>query len=79
MVKKGVKYVTVSIPEAIASEIDGLIADLGYWPSRSAFVREACLEKIYRERQRLRQLREATGHQSIARNRSAPEGENGPK
>lgn len=41
-----VKYVTVSIPKAIADEVDYLIGELGYWPSRSSFVREACLEKI---------------------------------
>ena len=54
-----VKYVTVSIPVAIAGDIDELIKALGYWPSRSAFVREACLEKIREERQRLRELRKA--------------------
>ena len=43
------KYVTVSIPRGIARDIDGLIKELGYWPSKSSFVREACLEKIIRE------------------------------
>ena len=51
-----VKYVTVSIPKAIADEIDVLIGELGYWPSRSSFVREACLEKIRNEVLRLREL-----------------------
>ena len=54
-------YVTVSIPVAIADDIDGLIGELGYWPSRGAFVREACIEKIRRERERLREIQEATG------------------
>ncbi|MEM2150703.1 MAG: ribbon-helix-helix protein, CopG family [Candidatus Bathyarchaeia archaeon] len=36
----------------ILEEIDELIEELGYWPSRSAFVREACLEKIKREKGR---------------------------
>ncbi|MFB0543794.1 MAG: hypothetical protein ACETVR_03335 [Candidatus Bathyarchaeia archaeon] len=40
-------------------EIDLLIKELGFWPSRSAFVREACLEKIRRERQELKERREA--------------------
>ncbi|MEM2321491.1 MAG: hypothetical protein QXS79_06410 [Candidatus Bathyarchaeia archaeon] len=39
--------------------IDHLIKDLGYWPSRSAFVREACLEKIKREKERLKELKES--------------------
>jgi Arc/MetJ-type ribon-helix-helix transcriptional regulator len=50
------RYVTVSIPKAIAGKIDFLIDELGYWPSRSSFVREACLEKISVEERRLRGL-----------------------
>ena len=52
-----VRFSAVSIPEPILGEIDRLIEELGYWPSRSAFVREACLEKIERERRRLEELR----------------------
>ena len=52
-----VRFSAVSIPEPILEEIDRLIEELGYWPSRSAFVREACLEKIERERRRLEELR----------------------
>jgi Arc/MetJ-type ribon-helix-helix transcriptional regulator len=51
------KYVTVSLPVGIAHAVDSLIEELGYWPSRGAFVREACLEKIREERRRLRELR----------------------
>ena len=47
------RYVTVSIPDGIAQEIDKLIKELRYWPSKSAFVREACLEKIQKEKQKL--------------------------
>ena len=56
---KEVKYVTVSIPKAVADKIDLLIEEFGYWPSRSSFVREACLEKIRVEMLRLGELREA--------------------
>lgn len=54
------KYGGASIPMGILEEIDSLINELGYWPSRSAFVREACLEKIKRERETLRELRGET-------------------
>ena len=54
----GGKYVTVSIPRALAEKIDSLIGELGYWPSRGAFVREACLEKVRVEAMRIRELRE---------------------
>ena len=53
------KYSTVSIPRGIAEAIDELIEDLGYWPSRGAFVREATLEKVRDEQKRLLELRES--------------------
>ena len=53
------KYATVSIPRGIANAIDELVEELVYWPSRGAFVREACLEKIRDEQKRLLELRES--------------------
>ncbi|GAG26163.1 unnamed protein product [marine sediment metagenome] len=53
------KYATVSIPRGIADALDELIEELGYWPSRGAFVREACLEKIREEQKRLMELRKS--------------------
>ena len=47
-----VKYVTVSIPKAVADRIDYYVEIRGYWPSRSSFVREAVLEKFNRESER---------------------------
>lgn len=52
-----VTFSAVSIPLPVLEEIDGIIEDLGYWPSRSSFVREACLEKIQREIERMRTIR----------------------
>jgi len=60
MAKKS-KYRTVSLLNSIAEEIESLIEELGFWPSVSAFVREACLEKIREERRRLREHSEAPG------------------
>ena len=51
------KYATVSIPRGIAEAIDELIEELGFWPSRGAFVREATLEKVREEQGRLLELR----------------------
>ncbi len=51
------KYSTVSIPRGIAEAIDELIEELGYWPSRGAFVREASLEKVRDEQGRLLEMR----------------------
>jgi metal-responsive CopG/Arc/MetJ family transcriptional regulator len=54
------KYANISIPKSIANEIDELIEELGYWPSRGAFAREPCITKI-KEKRRLKRLREAKG------------------
>jgi Arc/MetJ-type ribon-helix-helix transcriptional regulator len=53
------KYATVSIPTRIAEDIDRLIEELGYWPSKGAFVREACTEKIWKERRKIQELRKS--------------------
>jgi Arc/MetJ-type ribon-helix-helix transcriptional regulator len=54
--KARVAFSTVSVPLPILEEIDSLIKELGYWPSRSSFVREACIEKIEREIERIKAL-----------------------
>ena len=41
---------TVSLPIKLIDKVDELIEDLGFWPSRSAFVREAVLEKLKKEK-----------------------------
>ena len=53
------KYATVSIPRGIADAVDELIEELGYWPSRGSFVREACLDKVREEQKRLLELRKS--------------------
>lgn len=45
------KFGSVSISIGILEEIDKLIEELRFWPSRSAFVREACIEKMRHERE----------------------------
>ena len=65
-----VKYVTVSIPKAVADNIDFLIGELGFWPSRSSFVREASLEKIRRELLRMSE----SGELNLVRNSSVARG-----
>jgi len=46
------KYVTISILKSIADQIDELIKKHGNWPSRGAFVREACITKIETEKKK---------------------------
>jgi len=56
MAKKS-KYTTISIPASISDEIAKLKEELGYWPSVSAFAREACIDKIREEKRRLREAK----------------------
>ena len=44
------EYRTVSIPRPLADDVAEFMEDVGYWPSLSSFVREACHEKLYAER-----------------------------
>jgi Arc/MetJ-type ribon-helix-helix transcriptional regulator len=55
--KQSRKFRSVSLPTGVLEAIDALIEELGYWPSRSSFVREACLEKMRREESRLKELK----------------------
>ena len=55
------KYTSVSFPTEVVEAVRKLIEELKYWPSASAFCREAVLEKIKQEKKVLRELREAEG------------------
>ena len=48
-------YTTVSLPKPLLKEINRLIKRIGFWPSTTAFVREACITKLHVElvRQRI--------------------------
>lgn len=48
------KYKTVSVPAPLAADVNEIMEEAGYWPSLSAFVREALLEKLTKERDRIR-------------------------
>jgi len=50
---KKIEYKTVSLPRRLADDIQEIMDEFGYWPSLGAFVREAALEKLRRERQSL--------------------------
>ena len=41
------EYTTVSFPKPLLVDISKIVKEIGYWPSTAAFVREACVEKLY--------------------------------
>jgi len=52
-------YSSISIPTRLLKEIEKLVMELGYWPTKTAFIREACLEKLERLRNELEARRRA--------------------
>jgi len=51
------KWTSVAFPRKIVEAIRELIEELKYWPSVSSFCREAVLEKIDKDRRKLKRLR----------------------
>ena len=39
-------FSSVSLPTPLVIQIEKVVKILGYWPTKTAFVREACLEKL---------------------------------
>lgn len=57
------KWTSVAFPREMVKVVRELIEELKYWPSSSAFCREAVLEKIRKEKKILEELREAKGEE----------------
>jgi endonuclease III len=36
----------------LVNEIEKVIKDIGFWPTKTTFIREACLEKLEKYRRR---------------------------
>ena len=51
------KWTSVAFPSEIIEDIRALIKEMKYWPSVSSFCREAVLEKIDKERRKLKELK----------------------
>jgi Arc/MetJ-type ribon-helix-helix transcriptional regulator len=39
-------FSSISLPTPLIEKIESLVKHVGYWPNKTAFIREACLEKI---------------------------------
>lgn len=44
--KKTRSFCSVSLPAPLVKKIEKVVGKLGYWPTKTAFIREACLEKL---------------------------------
>ena len=51
--KRRLPYRSISLPTRLIEEIEIIVKELGYWPTKTTFIREACLEKLERHRKEL--------------------------
>ena len=39
-------FSSISLPTPLIEKIESLVKNVGYWPNKTAFIREACMEKL---------------------------------
>ena len=47
------RYLSVSLPASLLEEVERVVGELGYWPTKTSFVREAVVEKLERVKREL--------------------------
>lgn len=45
------EFRTVSLPTRLVEEVEKVVEELGYWPTKTDFVREAVLQKLQKYRE----------------------------
>jgi len=48
--RKEARFATISLPVRLVEEIEHIVETVGYWPTKTDFVREAVIEKLERFR-----------------------------
>jgi len=46
-------FSSISFPTPLIKEIEKVVEELGYWPTKTAFIREAVMEKLERYKKEL--------------------------
>ena len=54
-------FLSVSFPTPLLREVERIVDELGYWPNKTAFIREAVMDKLDRHRRELEARRRAEG------------------
>jgi Arc/MetJ-type ribon-helix-helix transcriptional regulator len=44
--RKRKAFSSVSLPTPLVERVQEVVSKVGYWPTKAAFMREACLEKL---------------------------------
>jgi metal-responsive CopG/Arc/MetJ family transcriptional regulator len=54
-------FSSISLPTPLMKEIEKVVEEMGYWPNKTAFIREAVMEKIDKHRKEFEAKRFARG------------------
>ncbi|MEM2129078.1 MAG: ribbon-helix-helix domain-containing protein [Candidatus Bathyarchaeia archaeon] len=46
-------YSSISLPASLMEEVEEVVRRMGYWPTKTAFIREAVIEKLERYKREL--------------------------
>jgi Arc/MetJ-type ribon-helix-helix transcriptional regulator len=46
-------FSSISFPTPLIKEIENIVEELGYWPTKTSFIREAVMEKLEKHRKEL--------------------------
>lgn len=46
-------FSSISFPTPLIKGVENIVEELGYWPTKTAFIREAIMEKLERHRKEL--------------------------
>jgi Arc/MetJ-type ribon-helix-helix transcriptional regulator len=46
-------FASLSLPRPLVEEIEKIVTQLGYWPNKTSFIREAVMEKMEKHRKEL--------------------------
>ncbi|MEM3041896.1 MAG: ribbon-helix-helix domain-containing protein [Nitrososphaerota archaeon] len=47
------QFSTISLPTPLVKEVEKVVSQLGYWPAKTDFVREAVVEKLQKHKKEL--------------------------
>ena len=56
--RKEARFATISLPVRLVEEIEHIVETVGYWPTKTDFVREAVVEKLELFRKELEERRQ---------------------
>ena len=46
--RKEARFASISLPAPLIEEVERIVKEFGYWPTKTDFVREAVVEKLER-------------------------------